>query len=396
MLSEHEALDLVLGHISPLPTEKLPILASLGRYAAKQTLATVALPGFDNSQVDGYALRASDGVTGRSLKVVGEQPAGTDLHLKLPPDSAIRIFTGAPIPRGADAVIMQEDVTRSEDTICINDTVQPGENIRRFGSDLCAGQVLLRPGERIGPVHVGVLASQGLAEIEVHQLPAVSVLSTGDELLPPGQLLQPGQLYNSNGPMLAAILADMGIPGAVPHHCVDDLQTTIATLERLASSSDVIILSGGVSVGDHDHIKPALAALGMKPELWRVKVKPGKPFLFVHRTQPRPLYIFGLPGNPVSSFVTFQLFVKPALLRLIGASPASLQPVLRPARLAKSLANDGGRPHYIRGRLVDGFFHPTGAQQSHALFGLSQCDAMLRLPADSTMDEGAACEVRLV
>lgn len=396
MLAENEARDLVLSRVLPLSTERVPLAESLGRYAAGQTLATVALPGFDNSQVDGYALRAADAVLNASLPVTGEQPAGADLRLRLEPGTAIRIFTGAPIPPGADAVIMQEDVTRTADRITLNDTAQPGENIRRMGSDLCAGQVLLRAGDRMGAIHIGVLASQGHADIEVHRLPVVSVLSTGDELIPPGEPLLPGQLYNSNGPMLAAILAETGIPGASTHHCADDLQTTIATLDRLAASSDVIILSGGVSVGDHDHIKPALIALGLTPELWQVKVKPGKPFLFVHRTQPRPLYVFGLPGNPVSSFVTFQLFVKPALLRLLGASDAALQPVTQTARLASDLSNDGGRPHYIRGRLVGEAFHPTGTQQSHALFGLSQCDAMLRLPENSTMTAGTSCEVRRV
>ena len=393
MLTENEARDHVLGRITPGIAEEVTLCDSLGRYAATQVLAKVPLPGFDNSQMDGYAVRAAEAATGGSLRVHAEQPAGADRHLTLPPGHAVRIFTGAAIPSGADAVIMQEDVSAAGDHITVNEGVVVGENIRRAGSDLCRGQKLLRPGLRITPGLIGVLASQGVASVATHRLPRVAVLSTGDELIAPGQPLNDGQLYNSNGPMLTAMLRNIGIRDATAHHCPDHLQATIATLGTLAESSDAIIISGGVSVGDHDHVKPALQALGMPPELWRVKVKPGKPFLFVHREAPRPFYVFGLPGNPVSSFVTYQLFVRPALMKLMG----DLNPALPTAEvaLAESVTNDGNRPHYVRGLCSQGNFTPLGLQASHALFGLSQSNAMLRVEAGETLAAGARVSVVL-
>ena len=387
MLTETEARAHVQGCITPGSPENIALGASQGRYAAAQVLATVPLPGFDNSQVDGYALRAHEAPAGARLQVNAEQPAGADRHLTLPPGQAVRIFTGAAIPNGADAVIMQEDVTANDGTIVINEAVEPGEHIRRTGSDLCRGQKLLWPGQRITPGIIGVLASQGIATVAVHRLPRVAILSTGDELIAPGQPLQSGQLYNSNGPMITALLTSLGITDASAHHCPDSLEATIETLGSLADTSDAIIVSGGVSVGDHDHVKPALQALGMPPELWRVKVKPGKPFLFVHRTTPRPLYVFGLPGNPVSSFVTYQLFVRTALLKLMGSTEPTLPSVQ--AELTETVDNNGGRPHYIRGRHEAGRFTPLGMQASHALFGLSQSNAMLRLEPGATVPAGS-------
>ena len=363
----------------------------MGRFAAKQVLATIPLPGFDNSQMDGYAVRAAEATTGARLSVDAEQPAGTDRHLTLPTGHAVRIFTGAAIPAGADAVIMQEDTSRCDGGIIINESVVQGENIRIAGSDLCRGQKLLRPGQRITPGLVGVLASQGIASLSCYRLPRVAVLSTGDELVPLGQPLQDGQLYNSNGPMLTAMLASLGIGETSAHHCSDNLDATVAKLSALAETHDSIIISGGVSVGDHDHIKPALQALGMPPELWRVKIKPGKPFLFVHRTEPKPLYVFGLPGNPVSSFVTYQLFVRPALLKLMGAADFDLPAV--DAELAETVGNDGNRPHYLRGIYAKGKFTPLGMQASHALFGLSQSNALLRVDAEATIDKGSRVQV---
>ncbi len=381
MLTESEALTRLLSHIQPGPATSLPLLQALGRQAAMDLAATLPLPRFDNSMMDGYALRAADSTdASRLLPVIGHQPAGADLHLNCPAGAAIRIFTGAPMPAGADAVIMQEDVAREGDAIRCLEPVTVGEQVRRAGADLCPGQIMLRRGTAITPGTVGLLASQGLREVSVIRPPRVAVLSTGDELVPPGQPLKDGQIYNSNGPMLQALLAKLGLPDSTPRHCLDAVETTVQALSELRDCHDIILISGGVSVGDHDPIKPALAQLGIIPELWRVKVKPGKPFLFAQTQRPadgQPVSFFGLPGNPVSAYVTYHLFVRPALLRWMGASDLSL-----PSRLARpvtTLTHDGDRPHYLRGSLREGVFFPAALQQSHALYALSQSHALLKL-----------------
>lgn len=385
MISEQDALDRVLAAISPGRETSVPLVESLGRYAAADVLATVPLPGFDNSMMDGYAVRASRGGV---AKVIGEQPAGLNRGLFCGEGEAIRIFTGAPMPSGADAVIMQEDIERSGDDIRWQDPIEPGENVRRQGADLCVGQILLKAGDKMTPGRIGVLASQGMAAVRVWQPPQVAVLSTGDELVEPGVALAPGQIYNSNGPMLQSLLLASGVEHAQATHCRDDLEATVQALDGLLAEYDVVLLSGGVSVGDHDQIKPALQRLGIKPELWRVKVKPGKPFLFA---QHQGRFIFGLPGNPVSSYVTYQLFVKPALMKWMGAKYVESARVQ--ATTTQPLHNDGDRPHYLRGVLEGGRFHVRGLQQSHALFALSQANALLRLAPGATIPVGTSVEV---
>lgn len=391
MTSEADAIAGVLAKVTPLPSVKVPLLESLGCFSAEEMLASRPLPAFDNSAMDGYAVQADSCPTGARLRIVGEQPAGADRGLKIGAGEAIRIFTGAPLPAGADAVIMQEDVVREEMTIVTQCGAERGEFIRRKGGDLAAGQKILERGEVVGAQTMALLAAQGLAEIEVGGRPRLAIVSTGDELVPPGATPEPGQIFESNALMLHALALGAGTDVSLVEHSADDLER-MTELFRRGLEGDALIVSGGVSVGDHDLVKPALRALGAEIDLWRVAIKPGKPFLFGRASR---CCIFGLPGNPVSAFVTFLKFVRPALLKMRGASDQNLDLRKVPARLATEVANDGDRPHYLRGRIEEGTFHVTGRQESHALFGLSRANALLRIAPGEKIASGESVTVEL-
>jgi molybdopterin molybdotransferase len=321
--------------------------------------------------------------------VIGEQPAGPDRKLRVGSGEAVRIFTGAPLPQGADAIVMQEDVTRDGTDISLNVDVEAGEFVRRHGCDLAEGQMILARGERIRAATIALLASQGFADVIVGGKATAAVISTGDELVKPGEELQEGQIYDSNSALLSTLLQWCGVSATAVEHCRDDRESLGDAIKR-GIRNHVLIISGGVSVGEHDLVKEALREIGVKIEIWRVAVKPGKPFLFGNISG---CFAFGLPGNPVSAFVTFLQFVRPAVLRMMGATNLDLPQV--PAKLATDLTNNGDRPHYIRGKLEHGKFRPVGRQESHALFGLSQANALLRVAVGQSLKEGQIVDVQI-
>jgi molybdopterin molybdotransferase len=354
---------------------------------SEEEARSTVLAKFERLQTESVSLLHS----GASLRVVGEQPAGADRGLTIGAGEAIRIFTGAPLPRGADAVVMQEEVGREGNTIVVPSDVAPGEFVRRKGADLTEGQKILSQGEPITAQILALLASQGIAEIEVGGRPKIAIVSTGDELVLAGTTPSPGQIFESNSPMLQALAIQAGGEILFVRHCPDDLGE-MTDLFRRGLEADALLVSGGVSVGEHDLVKPALRALQAEIDLWRVAIKPGKPFLFGRAGRAA---IFGLPGNPVSAFVTFLKFVRPALLKMSGAADEHLTLRQVPARLTEGVSNDGDRPHYFRGRLHNGAFTVTGRQESHALFGLSRANALLRVGGGEELGAGASVSVEL-
>jgi molybdopterin molybdotransferase len=389
VISEEEARTKIVETVRPLQPRRLGILQALDRFAAEECFARLPLPNFDNSAMDGYAVIASDCGRGAKLRVVGEQPAGADRQLCVSSGEAVRIFTGAPIPTGADAVVMQEDVARSGGEIVVNVDVDPGEFVRRRGCDLTEGQRILRAGERIRAATIGLLASQGFANVSVGGEVRAAIVSGGDELANPGEKLQPGQIYESNSVLLQALLERCGAIVASSQHCSDDAGA-LQNEFRTAIKNEILIVSGGVSVGEHDLVQAALRSLGAKIDIWRVAIKPGKPFLFGRFGD---CFVFGLPGNPVSAFITFLQFVRPAILKMMGATDLDLPKV--PATLSVDLANDSDRVHYLRGKFANGEFAPVGRQESHALFGLSQSNALVRVALGDSLKAGQIVDVQV-
>jgi molybdopterin molybdotransferase len=323
MLSVSEALTQLLDAVRPVAgVDVVPTLEANGRVLAEDQLATINVPSADNTQMDGYAVRAADCESGSAtLRVSQRIPAGS-VGEPLEPGSAARIFSGALITAGADAVVMQEQCETVGDSVTVRHTPRAGEWIRREGEDVAAGSVVLPAGTRLRSQELGLAASVGLAQLPVLRRVRVAVFFTGDELAMPGEALKPGAIYNSNRFTLRGLLENFGCEftdyGIVP----DSLEATRATLRKAAQEHDLIITSGGVSVGEEDHIKPAVEAEG-RLNMWQIAVKPGKPLAFgeIDREHGASFFI-GLPGNPVSSFITFLLFVRPFLLRLQGATGA--------------------------------------------------------------------------
>ncbi|MBU3636709.1 gephyrin-like molybdotransferase Glp [Polynucleobacter sp. es-MAR-4] len=334
MLTAQQALDHLLSHAKPVnEVETLAMQASLGRVLAENVNSLVDVPPLDNTSMDGYAVRTADTqTTGSTLRVAQRIPAGS-MGTQLEPGTAARIFTGAPVPPGADAVVMQEDCAipdGSTDQVQVNIAPTSGQWIRRRGEDLTAGKTALTAGTFLRPQELGVAASAGLTHLNVKRKVRVAAFFTGDELSLPGEPLKPGGIYNSNRDTLLACIKSLGCDatdfGIVP----DSLEATKETLRKASKDHDLIITSGGVSVGEEDHIKPAVTAEG-RLDLWQIAIKPGKPLAFGavrksdNSSNNAETWFIGLPGNPVSSFVTFLLFVRPFILKLQGRDAGAPQ-----------------------------------------------------------------------
>jgi len=368
-----EARATLLAVARPLPTVDVRVPEALGLMLAEDVVAAGDVPAFANSAMDGFAVRA--GASGRRLRVVGESRAGTPFTGEVGDGEAVRISTGAALPAGADGVLQVELVEVDGDAVVLRDAVAPGRNVREAGSDLRAGTRVLAAGTRLGPAELGVAIGAGRMNVHVTPRPRVAILTTGDELMEPGTPLQPGQIHDSNGPTLAALAARAGADVVGRGHAVDDPEATRAVIAQALDEADVVILAGGVSVGPHDHVKGALTELGVRELLWRVALRPGKPTWLGERDGK---LVLGLPGNPVSAYVTFLLFARPALAALAGADPTVPR---TSAPLAVALPRHPERDEMVRvHRDADGRVAPTGPQDSHVLSSLLGADALALVP----------------
>ncbi|HTU97879.1 MAG TPA: gephyrin-like molybdotransferase Glp [Solirubrobacteraceae bacterium] len=394
LISITRARELVLEATQALSAEEVAIDDALGRVLAEEVRAAGDVPPFPCSAMDGYAVVA--GEAGRTLQIVGESRAGTPSSHRLTDGEAIRISTGAAIPPGATAVIPQENVAlNGSDAIHTNTASPPGEHIRGAGEDMRADTVVLGAGTFLGPVALGAATAAGVGSVTATRRPRVAVLCTGDELRAPGEPLGPGEIHNSNAPMLTGLAQRAGAVVDPASRLPDDRDATTRGIGDALASSDVVIITGGVSVGPHDHVKPALDLLGVEEVFWSVALQPGKPTWFGVPSEGRPL-VFGLPGNPVSAVVTFSLFVSPALAALQGAP--SPEPPWATAVLGEDVARNPKRDQMVRVRLteVDGVVRAdlNRAQGSHILTSLLGADALAVIP----MGEGelaSGCAVTL-
>lgn len=382
-----QALAELLARAAPLHgVEAVSTFDADGRVLAQDLLSSLDVPAHDNSSMDGYAVRAADWAEGAVLRVGQRIPAGSSGHA-LAPASAARIFTGAPIPPGADAVVMQEDCEAVDEGVRIKAQPKPGQWIRRRGEDVAAGAVVLRRGERLSPASLGLAASIGFDKLQVAPRVRVALFSTGDELVMPGEVapadMKPGAIYNSNRFFLRALLLRLGCTvtdlGIVP----DRLDATIAALKGASQAHDLILTSGGVSVGEEDHIKPAVQALG-ELALWQIAMKPGKPFAY---GKLGGAHFIGLPGNPVSSFVTFLMLVRPFLLKLQGAAEVAPSPIALPAHFDWPKADK--RREFLRARRnTAGGLELFGNQSSGVLTSAVWGDGLIDNPAGQAIAHG--------
>lgn len=385
MITIEEARTRVLAEASPLAAEERPLSDSLGGILARSLVAPHAVPPFDNSAMDGFALRAADSVGADrrevSLSVTDTVPAGHLARVALSAGEAIKIMTGAPLPQGADAVIEVEATEAAGDRVLVRREVVPGENVRLAGEDVPQGTEVLAVGDRVGPAEIGLAASLGFPTLHVHRRPRVAIVATGSELVEVHEAIGPGQIRNSNSYSMEAQCRELDVTVERLGIAPDEYEATAALL-KTGLSYDVLITSGGVSVGEFDFVKEVQDDLGVERRLWRVAMKPGKPLAFGVKDG---CLVFGVPGNPVAAMVSFELFIRPALLRLMGHRRV-LRPVYQ-AVMHEDLVNRHGRVHVVRARAwrEGNVWHAssTGPQGSGILRSMVNADGLVFVPADT-------------
>ena len=390
MLEFEEALARVLAAVPAPTSQHVSLSEAAGRVLAEQVRSPIDLPIFDNSVMDGYGLRAADVASAKPdspvrLRLAGRVIAGQVFPGEITAGRCVRLFTGSPLPTGANAVVMQED-TRVESNapgeVLILTQAQPGENVRPHGEDVRRGSLLAEAGQVLGVGRIGLLAAAGLARVHVGRQPVVGLLATGSELTEPGRPLEPGRIYESNRAVLAALIRRAGAVPKVYPLVPDALAGTSLALADAFHECDAVVTSGGVSVGEMDFLKRAFEQIGGSLEFWKVAIKPGL----------RGKLLFGLPGNPVSALVTFLLLVRPALLRWQGATDVSLP--AHPGVLAEPLVNNGERRHFVRVKADSaGIVRSTGIQASHVLSSVAAANGLVDVPADTTLAAGSQVTV---
>lgn len=385
LISVEEAHQRILSFVQLQPIETCPLHEGLGRYLAEPILSHRPIPAFDNSAVDGFAVLMEDVQTIPCAQPVsGCVLAGDGLPSPITPETCVQVMTGAPIPPNADAIVMVEwTEALPNGNLQINRAPKQGQNIRRAGDDVSEGKEVLGKGALMTPAAIGMAATLGAATLNLFRKPRIAIISTGNELVEAGKPIQYGQIYDANAPALAAYATQAGAEVVCQIHVRDDLPEMLRVFAQLPAA-DIWLISGGVSMGTHDFVRQALDCLGWMPEFWRIRQRPGKPLAF--GTLGKTL-IFGLPGNPVSSAVTFDQYVRPVLRAMQGIS-APFRPQYT-AKLTTSVPKSAGLHHFIRGKLstdASGALHvtPTGAQGSHRFSSVLFADALIHLPEDWT------------
>jgi molybdopterin molybdotransferase len=388
MISVDQARRQILAALQPLPAETVSLANAAGRVLAAPIHARLTQPPADVSAMDGYAVRAEDAQQGAVLRLIGAAPAGHPFEGRVGPGEAVRLFTGSVVPDGANSVLIQEDATAEASQITVNETCTPARNIRRAGQDFSVGEVLIPPGKRLTARDIGLAAAGNHPWLAVHRRPRIAILATGDEISLPGEAIGAGGIVSSNAHALAAAIAEWGGDASILPIARDDV-AAIAAGADAAIGADLLVTTGGASVGAHDLVQESMATRGLALDFWKIAMRPGKPLMF---GQIGALPLLGLPGNPVSAFVCALLFLRPAIDRLAGLPAGS--PTAEPARLTTTMKPNDQREDYVRATIerdaAGWLVTPFPVQDSGMLKTLARATALIRRkPHDPALESGA-------